>query len=185
MLLKNFSFAIACLAVTATASSGVADTWSVDPNQSQLGFEVKQGGGVLKGHFASWEANIEFDPDEPETAKISAEIKPLSASTGNPQFDGTMPGTDWFDADAFPVAEFKADKVSLVEGNNYRADGSLTIKGISHPLELDFTLNIDGDTARATGTATTNRLDYKLGSGVGTDTIGDIVTVSLDLTAIR
>jgi polyisoprenoid-binding protein YceI len=185
MLLKRFTFALACLAVATTANTGMADTWSVDPDQSQLGFEVKQGEGVLKGYFATWEANIEFDPDAPETAKISAEIKPLSASTGNPQFDGTMPGADWFDADAFPVAEFYADKVTLIEGNNYRADGSLTIKGISHPLKLDFTLDVDGDTAKATGTATTNRLDYKLGSGVGTDTVGDIVTVSLDLTAIR
>ncbi|MDN3719063.1 YceI family protein [Roseibium salinum] len=61
----------------------------------------------------------------------------------------------------------------------------MTIKGISQPVELDFTLDIDGDTATAKGTATVNRLDYKLGSGVGTDTVGDVVTVTLNLTATR
>ena len=96
-----------------------------------------------------------------------------------------MPGKDWFDADAFPVAKFQSDAVSLVEGNSYRADGTLTIKGASHPVSLDFTLDIDGDTARAAGTAKLNRLDYGLGAGVGTDTVGDIVTVTLDLTATR
>jgi hypothetical protein len=50
---------------------------------------------------------------------------------------------------------------------------------------MDFTLDIAGDTATAKGTAIVNRLDYQLGSGVGTDTVGDIVTVTLDLTAIR
>lgn len=185
MTLKKLLFTLSILMLGITTNTALAETWTVSPEKSTLGFEVSQGGGVLKGQFASWKANIEFDPNAPETAKISAEIQPLSASTGNPQFDGTLPGADWFNAEAFPVAEFTSDKVSLVEGNSYRATGSLTVKGISHPIELDFTLEIDGDTAKALGKATTNRLDYQLGSGVGSDTVGDIVTVSLDLTATR
>ena len=53
------------------------------------------------------------------------------------------------------------------------------------PLVLDFTLAINGDTATANGMATLNRLEYGLGSGVGTDTVGDAVTVTLNLTATR
>ena len=109
----------------------------------------------------------------------------MSATTGNAQFDGALPGKDWFNAGDFPTAEFTSDTVELVEGNSYRAQGTLSIKGISQPVEMDFTLDIAGDTATAKGTAIVNRLDYQLGSGVGTDTVGDIVTVTLDLTAIR
>ncbi|MCV0427499.1 MAG: YceI family protein [Roseibium sp.] len=185
MALRNIAFALSISSAIVVNSPVMADTWNVDPGQSTLGFEVQQGEGTLRGTFATWTASIEFDPNAPETAEIAVDVKAMSASTGNPQFDGTMPGSEWFDVNSFPIAEFKADAVSLVEGNSYSADGTLTIKGISHPVKLDFTLDIDGDTAKAEGKATVNRLDYKLGSGVGTDTVGDLVTVTLDLTAIR
>jgi len=185
MRLKTISYVTAILIGFSAAGPGLADTWNVDPDKSKLGFEVKQGKGTLTGSFATWTADIEFDPQRLEEARISAQINPASASTGNPQFDSTMPSTEWFDVNEFPDAEFKTDSVKLIEGNSYKADGTLTIKGISQPVTLDFILEIDGDTAKATGTAKIDRLDYKLGAGVGTDTVGDDVTVTLDLTAIR
>jgi polyisoprenoid-binding protein YceI len=184
MTLKSIIFAASALTFLA-APAASADVWTVDPAQSKLGFEVQQGGGTLTGAFDTWDAAIDFDPDAPESAKISATIKPGSASTGNPQFDGTLPSADWFDTAAFPDATFTATSLERVEGNSYRANGTLDIKGASQPVTLDFTLDIDGDTARATGKATLNRLNYNLGDSVGTDTVGDAVTVTLDLTATR
>ena len=185
MIMKNFLFSLAALSVVATMAPAQAEIWKVDPAQSKLSFEVQQGAGPLTGVFATWDANIEFDVNAPDAAKITAQINPASASTGNTQFDTTMPAEDWFDVAGFPVAEFTAEGAKLVEGNSYQADGTLTIKGLSHPVTLDFTLDIDGDTAKARGTAKLNRLDYSLGAGVGTDTVGDTVTVTLDLTATR
>ncbi|MEO9528444.1 YceI family protein [Roseibium sp.] len=185
MLLKNTLPALVLLSVAWSATPVAADVWTVDADQSRLGFEVKQGTGTVKGFFATWQARIDFDPAAPETAAITATVRPASASTGNPQFDGTLPAKDWFDVNAFPEAEFTAKSATRVEGNSYRASGTLTVKGVSQPVDLDFSLEIDGDTARARGTATVNRLAYKLGSGVGTDTVGDAVTVTLDLSATR
>ena len=162
-----------------------AATWTVVRDNSTLDFEVMQGDSALTGFFGSWNADIDFDPQSPETARITAKINPESASTGTPQFDGTLPGSDWFDAEGFPTATFASENVTLVEGNSYRAQGTLTIKGISQPVDLDFTLEVDGDTATAKGTAKLKRFDYQLGAGVGPDTVGDIVTVTLDLTATR
>lgn len=185
MILKNIFLSLGIAVSLGLVSPGLADTWTVDQENSQLGFEVQQGSSKLTGLFGSWKASIDFDPAAPETAKISAEINPATATTGNAQFDGTLPNQDWFDVSAFPAATFQSNTVTLVEGNSYRADGTLTIKGMEQPVELDFTLEITGDTAKATGTATVNRLSYGLGAGVGTDTVGDIVSVTLDLTATR
>lgn len=185
MIMKNIAYSLSLSAALCITTPAFSETWTVDPAQSKLGFEVQQGSGALTGTFASWDASIDFDVNSPESAKISAQIKPASAATGNPQFDTTMPAEDWFNVAGFPVAEFQADGASLIEGNSYQASGTLTIKGVSHPVQLDFTLNIDGDTANAKGTAKLNRLDYMLGAGVGTDTVGDTVTVTLDLTATR
>ncbi|WP_420410734.1 YceI family protein [Roseibium sp.] len=184
MTLNFRHFAAAAFSLLA-APTAIADVWTVDPAQSTLAFEVQQGGAALTGIFGTWSAAIDFDPDAPEKAQISANIRPASATTGNAQFDGTLPNADWFDVASFPEAKFIASNVERVEGNSYRATGTLDIKGLSHPIILDFSLDIDGDIAKATGTATLNRLDYKLGSAVATDTVGDAVTVTLDLTASR
>lgn len=185
MALKFSAIVLTAALSTAAIHPAVAATWSVDRDQSRLGFEVKQGDALQKGIFGAWDAAIDFDPAHPETAKISATVQPASASTGNQQFDGTLPGKDWFDVTAFPDAVFTANSATLVEGNSYRASGTLTIKGLSHPVDLDFTLEIDGDTAKAKGTAIVNRLDYQIGAAMGPDTVGSAVTVTLDLTATR
>lgn len=185
MMLKNIILSSFALSMAGAISAAQAESWTVDAANSTLAFEVAQGSAPLKGTFTTWDASIDFDVSAPENAVILATINAASASTGNPQFDTTLPAADWFDAAGFPVAEFKAEGASLVEGNSYRADGTLTIKGASHPVSLDFTLDINGDTAKATGTAKLNRLDYQLGASVGADTVGDVVTVTLDLTATR
>lgn len=185
MHLKFCSYLAAAAFTFGTAAPSLADTWNVDPDRSKLGFEVQQGQGTVQGTFETWTATIEFDPQKPEDARISARIEPASASTGNAQFDGTIPSKDWFDVDGFPVVEFKADGAQKIDGTSYKADGVLTIKGVTQPITLEFTLDFDGDTAKADGTAKLNRLDYKLGEGVGSDTVSDAVTVTLDLTAVR
>ncbi len=182
---KSLAFAASTAASLLLANPAAAATWTVDREASTLGFEVAQGEGKVTGQFQEWTADIDFDPNTPETAVISARIKPMSASTGNPQFDGTLPTPDWFDAGKFPDAEFKTVNVTSTGSNSYQANGTLTIKGISHPVALTFTLDVNGDTATASGSATVDRLDYKLGSAVGADTVGAPVTVTLSLTAVR
>ncbi|MEP0451850.1 MAG: YceI family protein [Roseibium sp.] len=177
----------AAVLMTSLMAPGVAlaDTWTVDPSRSQLAFEVAQAGSPLKGVFETWTADIEFDPATPETADISAEITTLSAAPGNQQFDGTLPGRGWFNVNEFPVAIFTTTDVSPAGDGAYVANGTLTIRDISLPIELAFTLDIQGDTATARGEAKVNRAAYKLGAEVNGDTVGEVVTVTLDLTATR
>jgi polyisoprenoid-binding protein YceI len=186
MVLKTRLHAAALLLSALLAAPAAAtDVWTVDRDASSLGFEVANAGSTVTGEFTEWQAEITFDPEAPESAEIAATISPAGATTGNPQFDGSLAGKDWFDVSGFPRAEFSASGARRIEGNSYRAAGTLTIKGISHPVELDFTLDIDGDTAKAKGTATVDRLAYEIGTAIGTDTVGDAVTVTLDLTATR
>nr|WP_272211890.1 YceI family protein [Marinicella sp. W31]MDC2877780.1 YceI family protein [Marinicella sp. W31] len=167
------------------ASPAMAETWTVDRDNSTLGFEVLQGGKTLTGEFESWTASIDFDPEKPDDALITAEIDTASAATGKAQYDGMLPSADWFAVDEFASAEFTTDNVMLLDDGRYKADGLLTIKAITLPIELEFTLDIDGDSAHAIGTATLQRKDYDLGPAVNADTVGETVTVTLDLTATR
>lgn len=167
------------------AAPAMAETWTVDYDNSTLGFEVPQGDKTLTGEFENWTASIDFDPEAPEDAVITAEIQTASAVTGNKQFDGMLPSNDWFAVEEFSVANFTTDNVMPLEGGRYKADSLLTIKAITMPIELEFALDIDGDTAHATGTAKLQRKEYKLGPAVNEDTVGETVTVTLDLTATK
>ncbi|MTI42978.1 YceI family protein [Roseibium hamelinense] len=183
--MNNLLAAAVAAPMVLTSASAIADTWNVNHEDSTLGFVVQQGEGTVTGTFGDWTASIEFDPEQLETAVITAQIRTPTASTGNTQLDGMLPTADFFDINEFPVAEFTAENVTLVGGNQYKADGSLIIKGISQPVELTFTLDIDGDTAKANGEASISRQAYNVGKTVKTDALADTVKVTLDLTAIR
>ncbi len=71
-------------------------------------------------------------------------------------------GADFFDAEAFPTAIFKADIVSTENG--YSAIDQLTIKDQSALLALPFTLKINDGIATMSGTATLNRMDFQIGA---------------------
>lgn len=184
MTVKSLFF-VALTSMTIGAPPAASDVWTVDPATSSLGFEATQGGTLIQGTFGDWTADIQFDPETPETGVISAEIQTARLTTGNQQFDMSLPTADWFNTAEHPIATYRSENISLIEGNTYRADGTLSIRGMSQPVALDFTLNIDGDTARASGSATISRTAFKLGAAVGTDTVGDAVTVTLDLNAER
>jgi polyisoprenoid-binding protein YceI len=185
MYLKHHAIAALALFATTFAQPAFADTWTVDKDKSSLSFEVAQGEETVTGSFASWDAAIDFDPAEPEQAKIKATIETGSAATGSAQFDGMLPGPDFFDVAGFPQAVFQTDKVTALGGDAYRAEGTLTIRDISQPVTLDFTLIISGDTAVADGTAAVSRTAHQVGASVGTDTLADAVKVKLNLTATR
>jgi polyisoprenoid-binding protein YceI len=185
MTLRFLSRAAFALALGFAATPALATSWTVDRDASTLGFTVPQGDEPLSGTFGSWSADIDFDPENVSAAKISASIDTGSVMTGNQQFDSMLPSPDWFNAEAFPAAKFTSETVTSLGGNAYRAEGNLTIRDISQPATLDFTLDIDGDTAHAEGTATVDRIAHKIGSSVGPAQVGESVTITIDLRASR
>lgn len=173
------------LPVAFMASPAAAETWSVDHASSRLAFVATQNGAPVEGVFSDWSAEITLDPADLSTARIEARVRTGSATTGQGQIDGTLPGAAWFDAATTPEAVFTSSKVSEVGENSYEASGELTIKGISKSFVLPFTLTIDGDTAKAEAEVSLARTEYSVGSDIPTGTVADEVKVVLDITATR
>lgn len=163
---------------TVSPHSASAIDWTIDHSKSHLGFEVAQGDAVLTGKFESWSATISLDPASPETARIEAEIMTGSAVTGNQQFNSMLPTPQWFDAAGFPVATYKSETVRSLGKNQYEADGLLTIRNFSKPVTLTFELDIDGKTATARIRSLINRLDFKIGDGIGENSVANKVTIN-------
>lgn len=157
------AFLIAAASVT-PASAGSSD-WMLDKSASKLEFSATQTGKGFKGAFSSFDADIRFNPEDLSTAKIVVTVNTSSASTGDKQRDAALPTSEWFYSKAFPAATFASSKVTAQSDGSYLADGALTIRGISKPLGLPFTVEISGDRAVAEGEVTLMRSDFGVGQG--------------------
>lgn len=141
-----------------------AKAWQVDYSKSQLGFVGKQGETTFNGAFRDFELSIDLDPELPETGKVSAIIKTASATAGSSERDSYLPASDWFDVKHFPEARYTSTAIRK-NGDGYIADGMLTIKDVSRPVTLSFTLTPEATTMRAKGETSLMRNQFKLGLG--------------------
>lgn len=142
-----------------------AEDWTVDRAHSQIAFSGKQTGAAFQGHFEEFNGTITFDAAHPEQGHARIVIAIPSAVSGDRQRDNAMPGHDWFDAASFPSAVFEAQTFRPKGGNAYEAVGTLTIRGVSQPETLPFTLDIHGATAQAKGHLNLIRSSFGVGQG--------------------
>ena len=183
---------VALLVLTASAFSFVglkgasAMEWGVNPQKSEVAFEASGSGYNTKGTFKSFKTDIEFDPDTPDQALVRVRLDMNSASTGAPDTDQTLQSPDFFDPGRFPTAEFAARGAKPDGEGKYILDGQLTLKGVTKPLTLPFSIAIEEGTAVVKAETTINRLDY----GVGPEFVAGLavdkeVKLTIDLTAMR
>ena len=172
--------------ISAASAAGTA-TWNVDPGKSQLGFSGTQTGAKFDGKFARFSAAIGFDPDHLDTSHINVTVDLASAATGDVQRDTALPGSDWFDVSEFPKATFATTTIRKTGANAYEAVGTLTLRGVTKPLILPFTLQIDGAAAHAVGHVNLVRTAFGIGQGPWAtgEWVALDVDVDLDIVATR
>ena len=161
--MKAVAFTVGAVLLTASLSAAHAADWTIDTAQSHLDFTGSQSGSPFNGHFTGFAGTIAFDPANPAHADVT--IDTATATTGDSQKDGAMPGADWFAAQKFPQEHFVATGFKLTTAGGFETNGTLTIRGISKPVTLPFTLAITGDIAKATGHVQLIRTRFGVGQG--------------------
>jgi polyisoprenoid-binding protein YceI len=185
--MKTTSIAAAAILLLGLGTAAQAASWTVDSTKSKLGFTGQQTGTPFTGRFKTWTATIDFDPAHPEAGHVAATVDVASATTEDPQKDEALPTPDWFDAAEFGKATFEATGFAPKGGDAFETSGKLTLRGVTKPVVLPFTLTITGDQAHAIGHAKLIRTDFGVGQGAWTsaDYVALDVTVDLDLVATR
>ena len=183
MMLRSALIAAAVLA--AGSVSAEAATWTIDTAKSQLGFTGSENGSAFTGHFGKFSGTIVFDPSAPASGHADVTILTGSATTGDQQKDGALPDPDWFATDKFPQAHFVATGFKATGAGAYDAVGTLTIRGVTKPITLPFTLAISGSTAKANGTVQLIRTNFGVGQGAWSTAqyVALQVAVSFDIVA--
>jgi polyisoprenoid-binding protein YceI len=155
--------AVALLA--AASVSARAATWTIDAAKSHLGFTGSQNGAPFQGHFGKFSGTIVFDPANPAAGHADVTIETGSAKTGDQQKDGALPGADWFAVGKYPSAHFVATGFRPNGSGAYEALGTLTIRNVTKPVTLPFTLAITGPEAKADGSLPLIRTNFGVGQG--------------------
>jgi cytochrome b561/polyisoprenoid-binding protein YceI len=160
----------------------VASDWQVQ--EGSLNISILQMGKTVQGSFADWTAQISYAEDlsAEKNGEVTVTIAIPSLTLGSVTQQAM--GPDYFDATQFATAVFQADLMRRDAG--LVAEGTLTVRDVSVPLNLPFTLTITDGVAQASGSAQVNRLDFGIGKTV-TDagTLAFDVAIEFALTAAR
>jgi polyisoprenoid-binding protein YceI len=159
----------------------VSSEWTV--TEGEIGLTITQFGTLVNGAFEEWTSAITFDENGSGvlgTVETTVSIGSLKLGS----VTGDALGTDFFNAEAFPTAVFTADIVA--EGDSYIAEGTLTIKDITAPVTLPFTLVLDGDSADMVGSLVIDRQTFEIGKSMSDESnLAFAVTVNIALSATR
>jgi polyisoprenoid-binding protein YceI len=177
---------VLALTFSASAWAGSNDPWTIDPIKSRIGFTVEQTGKPVSGRIATWAGTIVLDPGDLAKARIDIRMDMRSASAGTRDIDEVMLGPNFLDAAHAVEARFTSRSVSR-RGDDYLAQGRLTIRDVTRDVALPFGLRIQDGRATARGRLTIKRLDYGVGRNewAATTYVGNDVTIDITVVATR
>ena len=112
-----------------TAAAPLSGTYTVDPVHSSFAFAVRyQGVSLFKGSLDEVQATL-------ADGRLEGVAKVESISIRSPeQFRAHVLGEEFFDAANHPEVTFTSSSLELNDDGTARAEGELTIKGITHPV---------------------------------------------------
>jgi len=111
--------------------------WTIDPTHSEIGFKVKHMMFTnVSGKFSQFEASIESEEDNFETASIQFQAQVASIDTANGDRDNHLRSADFFDVEKFPVLSFVSDSVKKIDDDSYQVSGDFTIKDVTKKITL-------------------------------------------------
>jgi polyisoprenoid-binding protein YceI len=169
-------------------SEVVAGTWTIDPSHSEVGFTVRHLMSKVRGQFTKFEGSLTTGTSV-ESARATATIDLTSIDTRDEQRDGHLRSSDFFDVEQHGQMSFTT---TTFDGTT--ATGDLTIKGVTHPVELDVEFLGAGQdpwgNARlgfeANGTISRKKwgVDFNIPLDGGKVLIGDNVSIHLAVEAV-
>lgn len=181
-VLKNL---IALSATALALQAQAAPYQSIVPAKSSVTFNYKQMGVAMDGRFKKFAAQVNFDPAKAEQGKASFEVDLASVDAGSSEADQEVVTKSWFNAAAFPKAQFVAKQIKATGPNQYEVLGTLTLKGLTRDVKFPMKHTAQGKDGLLTGGFTLKRADYTIGEGMWAkfDVVANDIQVNFSLTA--
>jgi polyisoprenoid-binding protein YceI len=120
-----------------TEAVKVRTRWALDPVHSEVSFKVRHMMiANVTGMLTDYNVWVETDSEDFTHAQVKFTGNLKSVNTGNEQRDAHLRSADFFDVDQNPEVTFQSTALRQ-NGNHFKIEGNLTIKGVSRPVVLD------------------------------------------------
>ena len=180
--------AILCLIASAGfpfVGRAQAPVFKITQEDSSIKFFVKAS-VALEGTFEKWDATLTFTSPDLTTGVLDIKIQADSVKTGSGMKDGKLKNRDFFDVKNNPMITFLSKKFVQTGPDTIEVQGDFTIRGVSKPESLTFTITGKGTgSGGIKGTMAFDRKDYGMNSGIPFIKIADRVEVTVDLKGRR
>ncbi len=183
----RLAHAAAFLAALAAAPVSAAP-WAIDKTHATVSFSVDHlGFSLVHGIFRSFDAEIDFDPENLESAKVAFTIDAASIDTFLEARDTHIKSADFLDVEVHPEITFVSKSVRLTGENTADVTGDVTIKGVTKEETFEVTLRKIGPSpfnpqitiAGFSVEGAIDRTDY--GVSFGAPAIGAEMPIRIDL----
>jgi polyisoprenoid-binding protein YceI len=141
---------------------------------------------TIAGTFNKWNATLTFKSRDARSATLDVEIQAASVDTGSSLKDSKLRSDDFFDVQNNPLITFKSTRIVQTDTNTFEMDGNFTIRGVTKPEKLTFSVSGRGTGSGAIkGTMAFDRRAYGMNSGIPFIRIANRVEVTVDLKGKR
>jgi polyisoprenoid-binding protein YceI len=177
-------FIVLCLLASAllpSTTQAQVPVFAVSQEASSVQFSVKASVAIA-GKFDKWDATMTFSSTDVTTGVLDIKIQAASVNTGSGMKDDKLKGKDFFDASQDPYITFHSTKIVQTSPNTIDIPGTFTIRGVSKPETLTFTITGKGTgEGSIKGTMAFDRKEFGMNSGIPFIKIADRVEVNVDL----
>jgi polyisoprenoid-binding protein YceI len=136
--LSHMSSSAEASATPTRAVVSAAEDFVIDAGHSSVFFGVKHlNTSMFYGRFNELSGKLTLDEGDPSKSSVVMTIPAASVDTNSEKRDQHVTSPDFLDAKQFANIEFKSEKVSR-EGGVWKAEGKLTLHGVTKPLSIEF-----------------------------------------------
>ncbi|MGY5886086.1 YceI family protein [Modestobacter lacusdianchii] len=179
-----------------TALADVTGDYAVDVAHTRIGVRARHAMvTTVRGAFTEFAGTAHLDTADPGASRVGLRIATASIDTGNADRDGHLRSPDFLDVEQYPEMLFDSTEVEQVDADVYRVTGDLTIKAVTRPVSVEFTLTgsaLDpfGNTRVGfEGALAIKRSDWDLTWNAVLDTggvlVSDRIQIEFDVSAIK
>jgi len=158
----------------------------LDGARTRIGFEGKHTVGPrVRGRFDEFTGGAHLDSGDPARSSVELTIRAASIQTRDHRRDRDL-RRRFLDTANHPAITFVSTTVTPAGASRYTVTGDLTIRGVTRPVSVDFTLTGGGEAeARFTGSAAIDRTEWGVNWNAATGMlVGKRVTLDFDVTAV-
>ncbi|QWF71215.1 polyisoprenoid-binding protein [Methylomonas paludis] len=187
--MKRMTF-LALIATFSGTTLAAPDTYVIDNSHTLPRFSYSHFGySNQESRFDKTSGKIVLDR-QAKTGAVEVSVDTTSVDTGSTLFNEHIQGEDFLDTAKYPTMTFSSSKLKFEGEKLVAVEGTLTLKGVSKPVELTVTSfhcmphpMLKKDACGANATTVVKRTDFNMGKYA--PHVGDEVTITIPVEAVK